>query len=391
MSTFLFVLVNASNAESRKPSSVSSSVLLPPSPLMRRRVHMGILQRIGTVPPEALLRQLAHRHPPLVDLLGFLENTLPGLEGRERNALPLTVRDQILAGAGKQQVCLARRAQIAHPVARVQQRGSFVVGHFGNRLRVRSDGQALVVPEPAVVVELDGPAVGLVETVSWRAGLGLVRHDFDVAHQLLAQQMLEECLQHGNHARTQHNDRHLVGSRPDHEVAEVRVERDVLAEDVEDLREWQVPRIKHLLERVAEGVGVVDHGVEELAPCGIAHAIVVGDEVVGVLEGDGAVEVGEEDHMGFGVESLGERHGGQSGTTERGVGLNEDIDQVQRVKGISLSLYRSTEYQEDGRETWTGEDRLGYVGACQSLLFSSPQRPPQFFLVQIFSVGGEFS
>lgn len=95
---------------------------------------------------------------------------------------------------------------------------------------------------------------------------------------------------------------------PHHKVLEVGVEGDVLAEDVQDLGERHLPGVEHLLERVTEAVGVLDHGVEELATFRFAHAIVVGDVVVGVLESDGAVKVGEEDYARLRVECLWERH-----------------------------------------------------------------------------------
>lgn len=120
--------------------------------------------------------------------------------------------------------------------------------------------------------------------------------------------MAQQCVQDRHHAAAQHDHGHVVGSRPHHEVSEVGVELDVLQQDLEDFGERHLPRVQHLLECVTEGIGLVDHGVEELPSCFFPHAIVVRDVVVGVLERDGTVKVGEEDHLWSGIEGFGERH-----------------------------------------------------------------------------------
>lgn len=270
-----------------------------------------MLHGVGSVSLEALLGELQHGLAALVDVLCLLEDGLPGLEGGERDALLLAPGDKVLALAREEEIRLPGGAEVADAVARVEQRGPLVEGHLGDGVGVRADGQALVVPEPGVVVELDRPAVGDVERVAGGAGLGLVGHNLDVAHQLLAQQVLEERLEHGNHPTAQHDHGHVVRPRPHHEVAKVRVQRDVVSEDVQHSRERHLPRVEHLLESVAERVGVVDDRVEELPTLFVSHAVVVGDEVIGVLQRDRAVEVGEEDDLRPGVERLGERHVGQ--------------------------------------------------------------------------------
>lgn len=278
--------------------------------LVSRRSHLlAVLDRVGAVFLEPFLGDPLDGLLAVVDVLGLLEDALPALELGEGDALALAVGDEVLAGPGEEQVGLAGGAEVADAVAGVEERRAVLVArHLGDGVGVGPDGQRLVVAEARVVVELDGPAVAPVEGVPRGAELGLVGDDLDVPHQLLAEQVPQEGLDDGDHAGAEHDDGHVVGARPHHKVLEVRVEGDVVRQDLQNLRERHLPRVEHLLERVAERVGVVDDGVEELAALRLTHAIIVGDVVVGVLESDGAVKVGEEDDPRLRVECLRERH-----------------------------------------------------------------------------------
>lgn len=217
-------------------------------------------------------------------------------------------------------------------------------------------------PKARVVVELDGPAIRFVERVARSAKLCLVGNNLDVLHQLLTQQVLQESLDHRNHTRAEHDHRDVMGPSPDHEVLEIWVERDVLAQDVKDLGKWHLPRIEHFLECIAEGISLVDDSVKQLASFGVAHAIVVRDKVIGVLEGDGPIEVGEEDYAGLRVESLWEGHDGKMG------GPNEaKPDQVREFvllerdddNGRTEQVYRRTALPKEIRTT------TQHMNSCQ--------------------------
>lgn len=169
--------------------------------LVSRWSHLlAMLDRVGAVFLEPFLGDLLDALLAVVDLLGLLEDALPRLELGEGNALALAVRDEVLAGSGEQQVRLPCGTEITHAVAGVEKSRALVVGHLGDGVRVRSDGQRLVVAKARVVVELDGPAVSLVERVPRGAELGLVGDDLNVLHQFLAEQVSEQRLDDGDHA-----------------------------------------------------------------------------------------------------------------------------------------------------------------------------------------------
>lgn len=78
----------------------------------------------------------------------------------------------------------------------------------------------------------------------------------------------------------------------------------VLQENGNTLAELGGHRLEHLLESVPEGGGAVQDRVVDLQPVGEPHAEVVGEVVIGVLEGDGPVPVSENDSR--------RSHGGKS-------------------------------------------------------------------------------
>ena len=226
--------------------------------------------------PPALLGHNPDIRLALQDILGLLQDLTPVLKQRKRQGLPLTVRDEIMALFRKQQIRLPRGTEIARPIPRIHQRRLLAARHLGNRLRIRPDRQALIMPVPAVVVILHRPAAADIQITDRRLLDRHIGHDLDLAALFLAQQMLQQRADDGDHPRRQHDDRDLVLERPVVEGGEARVERDFLTEDVDAFREGEAPAVDHFAEAVAEGDFVVEHVEVALAAFGVAEAVMVG-------------------------------------------------------------------------------------------------------------------
>lgn len=89
------------------------------------------------------------------------------------------------------------------------------------------------------------------------------------------------------------------------ESLEARVQCNLLEKNIGTLVEWSWDRVKHLLECRAEGQRVGKDLLVEPTTSLNTHAEVVGQVVVGIGGGDGAIEIGEEDEFWVGG------HGGE--------------------------------------------------------------------------------
>ena len=73
------------------------------------------------MPDQSLLGDMLHALPT-PDLPRLLQNRTPIIKLRERQSLPLAVRHQIFPRLREKQIRFPRSAQIAHAVARVEER-----------------------------------------------------------------------------------------------------------------------------------------------------------------------------------------------------------------------------------------------------------------------------
>lgn len=146
-------------------------------------------------------------------------------------------------------------------------------------------------------MEDDFPTPLVVEALPW-AGSHVVAHNLEVIGLGLAEQVLEQGADDGLHAATEDDNGDIVGLGPQVELLETRVELDVLEQDVDALVVGSADAVHHFLERVAELADTVQYVLVALFPQGGTEADVVGQVVIAVLEGHGAVPVGEEDVLG---------------------------------------------------------------------------------------------
>lgn len=201
--------------------------------------------------------------------------------------VPLFCEEQVAASGG---------AHVADAVAAVEE------GSPGSRVRVVEccgmlDALVLVVAEAGVVSVNDVPGSGAV------GGLDVVGVDLDERVELWAEELFEERFDDDVHAAGHDDERDVVGDAPLDGVREARVELDVLEQVLDAVGQGVAvggDGAKHEGKRVPEGEGAVEDPVVERHALGVAHAEVVGQKVVRVLEGDGAVPVGEDDCTGWG-------------------------------------------------------------------------------------------
>lgn len=150
----------------------------------------------------------------------------------------------------------------------------------------------LVVAEAGAVSVDDVPGAVLV----WR--LDVVRVDLDERMELWLEELFEEGFDDDVHAAGDDDERDAVAGAPLEGVCEARVELDGFQQVVDAVLEGVAcggDGAKHLGERVSEGEGSVEDLVVELHAFCVAHAEVVCQKVVGVLEGGGSVPVCEDD------------------------------------------------------------------------------------------------
>ena len=155
----------------------------------------------------------------------------------------------------------------------------------------------------ALIVELDLPTALLVDALAF-PGRDIVAHDLNLPG-AGTEQGVEQGADDGLHAAAQDDDGDVVLAGPGVELLEARVELDILLEDVHALVEGRVDGVHHLLEGVAEVHAAVEDVLVSLDALLAAVAEVVGDVVIRVGGGDGAVEVSEEDVLGVGGQGRG--------------------------------------------------------------------------------------
>ena len=196
-----------------------------------------------------------------------------------------------MALLSEEQVATSGCADVADAVTAVEE------GSSGGRLWVVQccsllDALVLVVTEAGGISVDNVPGPGAV----WR--LHVIRVDLDERVEFWTEEFFEEGLDDHVHAAGDDNERDIVCDAPLDGVGEAGVELDVF-EQIFDTVGQGVPvggdGAKHQGEGVPEGEGPVEDLVVELHALRMAHAEVVGQEVVRVLEGDGAVPVGEND------------------------------------------------------------------------------------------------
>lgn len=128
----------------------------------------------------------------------------------------------------------------------------------------------------------------------------LVANNLQTIRLLLTQEMGQQRSNHRLHATAQNNNGHVILFSPVEKLLETGIKRDVLQEGVDALVKGRADAVQHLLETVAEVATPKQHVLITPFAQGRAEAEVVGHEVIAVLLGDGAVEVGEEDEFGVG-------------------------------------------------------------------------------------------
>lgn len=145
------------------------------------------------------------------------------------------------------------------------------------------------------------PAALVVDALAG-AGAHVVAHDLEIIGLGGPQQVGEQGADDGLHAAAEDDDGDVVGLGPEVELAEARVELDVLQQEVDALVVGRRDAVHHLLEGGAEVAAAVEDVLVALLAQGGAEADGVGQVVVAVLEGHGAVPVGEEDVLGVVLE-----------------------------------------------------------------------------------------
>lgn len=258
----------------------------------------------------------------VVDFLGSLVNGGEVVEGDEGHLLILAVGDEVcqtsvyyprsafqrgsqvrtLAGLGEQQVRLTGGGKVRDTVTGVEHDG------LAGEAAVLANLDALVVTVLSVIAVAESPAALLVDLLAL-ASSDVVADDLNVVG-LVAEPHLEEAANDGLHAATQDDDGDVAGLAPLEEVKEAGVELDVGAEMLDALVEGGGDGVHHLHKGLAVGAAAPENVVVALEAALDTEAEVLRHPVIGILESDGTVKVGEEDELGVGGESRGIRGNG---------------------------------------------------------------------------------
>ena len=115
-------------------------------------------------------------------------------------------------------------------------------------LNIRPDGQALVMPKIALIVEANLPSSFLLLCFGRSVG-DFVAHNLDLAC-FGSYKLDQECTDDRSHPTTQDDDRDAHMTRPPVEVTEEWVKLDVLAKEADALWKRRGHRIHHGLEGV---------------------------------------------------------------------------------------------------------------------------------------------
>lgn len=146
-------------------------------------------------------------------------------------------------------------------------------------------------------MEHDLPVTLLVDVLSL-ARANVVADNLDVP--VGAEVGVEQGADDGLHATAKDDNGDVVLTSPVVELAEARVELDVLLEDLDALVKGELDAVQHLGEGVAEvHLAVKDVDIQLTAALN-TKTVGVGEEVIGIGGGDGAVKVREEDELGVG-------------------------------------------------------------------------------------------
>lgn len=176
----------------------SSNHFSPPSFV---QIHVRRLFRTSLHLLSPQLGDFPNIGPPLENILRLGQDIAPILKRRERHPFPLTNRNKIMPLLCKQQIRFPCRAQIAQPIAGIQQGRLLAPWHLCNRLRIRPNGQTFIMPERAVVMVLDGPSTLPIQIIHWRLHYRHVCHHLKLPPVFFAQQMLQQRADNGHHAR----------------------------------------------------------------------------------------------------------------------------------------------------------------------------------------------
>lgn len=153
-----------------------------------------------------------------------------------------------------------------------------------------------------LVTELHLPSILVVDGLSW-TGSNIVGDDLHGG--VLAHQLIQQRSDQWSHASREDDNWNIVLLCPVVEGLEARVQSNPLEKNIGALIEWRRDGVKHLLEGRAESEGVGQDLLVESSAGLNTHTEVVGQVVVGVGGGDGAIEIGEEDELWVGG------HGGE--------------------------------------------------------------------------------
>ena len=152
------------------------------------------------------------------------------------------------------------------------------------------------------VTELHLPSILVVDTLS-RAGSNIVGNDLHRG--ILTHQLVQQSSNQWSHASGEDDNWDILLLCPVVESLEAAVQSDLLKKHVGALVEWSWNRVQHLLKSRTESEGVGEDLLVKSSASLNTHAEVVGQVVVGVGGGDGAIEIGEEDELWVGG------HGGE--------------------------------------------------------------------------------
>jgi len=111
----------------------------------------------------------------------------------------------------------------------------------------------------------------------------IIADDADLGRLLCTKPPGEQCSNDGLHAAREDDNGHVGRLGPLVKLLEVRIEGDVLPQQVDDRAEGRRDGVHHLLKGVAEGAPAVQDVLVALLAQGDAEAEVVRAEVIGVL------------------------------------------------------------------------------------------------------------